>query len=108
MAKEYNQDLLAARLFGEDAQAKWNTLDLTELSEKNNYLSYTTGKSKTELKLQNNLKQNKIKWTERASENKRATITSKDLDGIANWLQHLSLIETQVFENKPKVEVKKK
>jgi hypothetical protein len=106
--KEYNQDLLAARLFGEDAQAKWNTLDLTELSEKNNYLSYTTGKSKTELKLQNNLKQNKIKWTERASENKRATITSKDLDGIANWLQHLSLIETQVFENKPKVEVKKK
>jgi len=106
--KEFNQDLLAARLFGEDAQSKWNTLDRTELSEKNNYLSYTTGKSNTELRLQNTLKQNKIKWTERTSENKRATITSKDLDGIANWLQHLSLIETQVFENKPKVEVKKK
>lgn len=106
--KENNQDLLAARLFGEDAQSKWNTLDLTELSEKNNYLSYTTGKSNIELRLQNTLKQNKIKWTERTSENKRVAITSKDLDGIANWLQHLSLIETQIFENKPKVEVKKK
>jgi threonine aldolase len=106
--KEYGQDILAARMFGEDAQSNWKTLDRTGLSEKTNYLSYTIGKSNTEARLENTIKQNKIKWTERASENKRATVTSKDLDGIANWLQHLSLIETQIFENKPKVEVKKK
>lgn len=106
--KEYGQDLLAARMFGEDAQSKWNTLDRTGLSEKINYLSYTAGKTNTELRLENNIKLNKVKWTEHTSENKRAATTSKDLDGIANWLQHLSLIETQIFENKPKVEVKKK
>jgi hypothetical protein len=106
--KEYGQDLIAARMFGEDAQSNWKTLDRTELSEKANYLSYTTGKSNTEVRLENTIKQSKIKWTERTSENKRAAVTSKDLDGIANWLQHLSLIETQIFENKPKVEVKKK
>ncbi len=106
--KEYNQDILAARMFGEDAQSNWKTLDRTGLSEKTNYLSYTTGKSNTEVRLENTIKQSKIKWTERTSENKRAAVSSKDLDGIANWLQHLSLIETQIFENKPKVEVKKK
>ena len=106
--KEYNQDILAARMFGEDAQSNWKTLDRTGLSEKTNYLSYTIGKSNTEVRLEATIKQNKIKWTERTSENKRASISSKDLDGIANWLQHLSLIETQIFENKPKVEVKKK
>ena len=106
--KEYNQDILAARMFGEDAQSKWSTLDRTGLSEKTNYLSYTTGKTNTELRLENTIKQNKVKWTERNSENKFAAITSKDLEGIANWLQHLSLIETKIFENKPKVEVKKK
>jgi hypothetical protein len=106
--KEYSQDLIASRMFGEDAQSKWNTLDKTNLSEKTNYLSYTTGKSNAEKRLESTIKQNKIKWTERTSENKQVTITSKDLDGIANWLQHLSLIETQIFENKPKVEVKKK
>lgn len=106
--KEYNQDILAARMFGEDAQSKWGTLDRTGFSEKINYLSYTTGKTNAELRLENTIKQNKVKWTERTSENKRAAITSKDLEGIANWLQHLSLIETQIFENKPKVEVKKK
>ena len=106
--KEYNQDILAARMFGEDAQSNWKTLDRTGLSEKTNYLSYTTGKSNTEVRLENTIKQSKIKWTERTSENKSAAVTSKDLDGIANWLQHLSMIETQIFENKPKVEVKKK
>jgi 1,4-alpha-glucan branching enzyme len=106
--KEYGQDLLAGRMFGEDAQSNWKTLDRMGLSEKTNYLSYTTGKSNTEARLENTNKQSKIKWTERSSDNKRVAVTSKDLDGIANWLQHLSMIETQIFENKPKVEVKKK
>ena len=106
--KEYGQDLVAARMFGEDAQSKWSTLDRTSLSEKINYLSYTTGKSNTEVRLEASIKQNKIKWTERSSENKRANISSKDLDGISNWLQHLSQIETKIIEDKPKVEVKKK
>jgi hypothetical protein len=106
--KEYGQDLIAARMFGEDAQSNWKTLDRTGLSEKTNYLSYTTGKSNTEVRLEASIKQNKIKWTERTSENKRASISSKDLDGISNWLQHLSQIETKIFEDKPKVEVKKK
>lgn len=106
--KEYGQDLIAARMFGEDAQSNWKTLDRTGLSEKTNYLSYTTGKSNTEVRLEAAIKQNKIKWTDRTSENKRASISSKDLDGISNWLQHLSQIETKIFEDKPKVEVKKK
>jgi hypothetical protein len=106
--KEYGQDIVAARMFGEDAQSNWKTLDRMGLSEKTNYLSYTTGKSNTEARLENTNKQSKIKWTERSSDNKRVAVTSKDLDGIANWLQHLSMIETQIFENKPKVEVKKK
>ena len=106
--KEYGQDLLAARMFGEDAQSKWNTLDRTNLSEKINYLSYTTGKTNTELRLESTIKQNKVKWTERISDYKRASISSKELDGISNWLQHLSQIETKIFEDKPKVDVKKK
>lgn len=106
--REYGQDLLAARMFGEDAQSKWNTLDRTSLSEKINYLSYTTGKSDMEVRLEASIKQNKIKWTERTSENKRASISSNDLDGILNWLDHLSQVKTKIIEDKPKVEVKKK
>ncbi|MFM2227978.1 MAG: hypothetical protein RL664_1321 [Bacteroidota bacterium] len=106
--REYGQDLLAARMLGEDAQSKWNTLDRTSLSEKINYLSYTIGKSDIEVRLEASIKQNKIKWTERTSENKRASISSKDLDGILNWLEHLSQMETKIIEDKPKVEVKKK
>lgn len=106
--KNFNQDLLAARMFGEDAQSKWNTLDKTTLSEKSNYLSYSSKKSNTELRFESKIKQSKIKWTDRESKNANSEISVQQLDGIYNWLQHLSQIETKVFEDKPKVEVKKK
>ena len=107
--KEFEQDLIAARLFGEDAQSKWPSLEKMSFSEKCFYLAYTSNKSNSEMRLSNNLKENKIKWTENtASSNTKQTIESKELDGILNWLQHLSEIEPKVFEDMPKVEVKKK
>lgn len=107
--KSFDQDLNAARMFGEDAQSKLNTLDRIALSDKGNYLSFQTTKSNTEIRLSNTVKQNKIKWTEHTSTlNKSVRITSKEIDGISLWLQHLSQIEPRVIEDKPKVEVKKK
>ena len=107
--KSFAQDLNAARMFGEDAQSKLNTLDRITLSDKGNYLSFQTTKSNTEIRLSNTVKQNKIKWTEHTSTlNKSVRITSKEIDGISLWLQHLSQIEPRVIEDKPKVEVKKK
>ena len=107
--KSFAQDLNAARMFGEDAQSKLNTLDRIALSDKGNYLSFQTTKSNTEIRLSNTVKQNKIKWTEHSSTlNKSVRITSKEIDGISLWLQHLSQIEPRVIEDKPKVEVKKK
>jgi hypothetical protein len=107
--KEFGQDLLAARMFGEDAQTRLMTLDRMNLSQKSNYLSYQSTKSNSELRLTNSIKQNKIKWTEHSSsKNRSINITSNELSEITRWLQHLSQIETKVFEDKPKVEVKKK
>ena len=107
--KTFGQDLTAARLFGEDAQSKWTTLDQITLPEKVNYLCYQSVKSNLEVRLTNSVKQNKIRWTEHLSErNSSINITSNELKEIALWMQHLSLIETKVFEDKPKVEVKKK
>jgi hypothetical protein len=106
--KEYGQDLLAARMFGEDAQAKWATLDRTSLSPKTFYLSYSSDKSKTEVAFENSIKADNIKWTGRSADNRNKSISAKDLDEIITWLQHLSQIETRIFEVKPNVEVKKK
>jgi dipeptidyl aminopeptidase/acylaminoacyl peptidase len=106
--KEFSQDLLAARMFGEDAQAKWATLDRTSLSPKTFYLSYSSDKSKTEVAFENSMKANNIKWTAHSADIVNKSASSKDLDGIIIWLKHLSQIETQVFEVKPNVEVKKK
>lgn len=107
--KESSQDLNAARMFGEDAQTKWPSLEKISLSEKCFYLAYSATKSNSELRLSNSIKQNKIKWTENsAASNSSITIGAKELDGILNWVQHLSQIEPEIFEDKPKVEVKKK
>jgi hypothetical protein len=107
--KFYDQDLTAARMFGEDAQSKWTTLDRFNLPEKTNYLSYQSSKSNQEIRLTNTIKQNKIKWTEHSStSNKSIKITSNELSEVALWMQHLSQIEPRVIDNKPKVEVKKK
>jgi hypothetical protein len=106
--KGYDQDLLAARMFGEDTQAKWSTLDRISLSPKTYFLSYSGEKSKTEIALENSIKENNIKWTNRSADNYNKSFSSKDLDGITTWLQHLSQIETRVFEVKPNVELKKK
>jgi hypothetical protein len=108
--KEYKQDVIAAHMFGEDAQTKWSTLDQIALSEKSSYLALTSTKSNTELTLLNSIKQKKIKWSEiTATSNRSATIHSNELDGIYNWLQNLSQIEPKKeIENKPKVDVKKK
>ena len=107
--KEFGQDINAARMFGEDAQSKYATLDRIELSPECNYLSYQTTKSNLEIRLTNSIKQNKIKWTEHTSENfQSVNVTAKELDEIAIWMQRFSHIETKVIENKPKVEVKKK
>ncbi len=107
--KEYGQDLTAARMFGEDAQSNYATLDRLKISKKANYLVYSSALSNQEVRLKGLAKQNKIKWTENTSETNRSiTVSSAELDGISNWLQHLSHIETRVFEDNPKVEVKKK
>ncbi len=106
--KEYSQDLLAVRMFGEDAQSKWSTLDRMVLSEKVNYLFRTNTKSNTERRWENANRQKNIKWTEITSDNVRVDISSKDLDGIVNWLKHLTAIEPQIFDKKPNVELKKK
>jgi hypothetical protein len=108
-SKEFGQDLLAARMFGEDAQTKLMTLDRMNLSQKSNYLSYQSTKSNIELRLTNSIKPNHIKWTEQASSKNRSVyITSNELSEITRWLQHLSQIEPRVIEDKPKVEVKTK
>jgi hypothetical protein len=107
--KTFRQDLTAARLFGEDAQSKLTTLDQITLPEKVNYLCYQSEKTNPEVRLTNPIKQNKIRWTERQSSmNSSVKITSKELDEISSWLQHLSRIEPRVIDDQPKVEVKKK
>ncbi|MFA9220751.1 MAG: alpha/beta hydrolase family protein [Sediminibacterium sp.] len=107
--KEFGQDLTAARMFGEDAQSKFASLDQIKFSKDCNYLVYSNSKENQEVRLKESAKQNNIKWTEHAVENNRSiTISAQELDGISNWIQHLSHIETKVFEDKPKVEVKKK
>jgi hypothetical protein len=107
--RTFGQDLTAARMFGEDAQSKWATLDQMRLSEECHYLVYSSSKSNAEMKLSNSSKQNKIKYTERTSSyNSSIKVNSKELDEITLWLQHHSQFETKVFEDKPKVEVKKK
>jgi hypothetical protein len=107
--KTFGQDLTAVRMFGEDAQSKWTTLDQMALSKKVNYLCYQAAKSNSEFRLNNSIKQNKIRWTEHAStKNRSINITSNELSEISLWLQHLSQIEPRVIEDKPKVEVKKK
>lgn len=106
--KAFSQDLLAARMFGEDAQSKWKTLENTLLSEKTPYFSLSTGKSNVELRLENANKQNKINWNERITDKIQLPVTSKDLDGISNWMKHFSEFETRIIEDKPNVEMKKK
>jgi hypothetical protein len=107
--KTFRQDLTAARFFGEDAQSKLTTLDQITLPEKVNYLCYQSEKTNPEVRLTNPIKQNKIRWTERqSSKNSSVKITSKELDEISSWLQHLSRIEPRVIDDQPKVEVKKK
>ncbi len=95
------QDLNAVRFFGEDSQEKWQSLDQVDLSQKCSYLSLQTVKSNWEIRLTNNAKQNQINWTEQVA-------TSNDLDLVLRWIQHLAPLKTQVLEDKPKVEVKKK
>ncbi len=107
--KTFGQDLTAARMFGEDAQSKWTTLDEMKLSEKSQYLMYSSSKSSAEIKLANSITQNNIKFTERTSyKNNSGKVSAKELDEIALWIQHLSQTETKGIEDKPKVEVKKK
>ena len=107
--KEFGQDLTAVRMFGEDAQSNYATLDRLKISQKCNYLVYSNSKSNQEVRLNSAAKQNKIKWTEHSAEaNPAITVSASELDGISNWLQHLSHIETRMIEDKPKVEVKKK
>lgn len=95
------QDLNAVRLFGEDAQEKWKSLDNLELSPKCNYFSVQSTKSNMENRLTSNLKQNQINWNEQVA-------TSNDLDAVLRWIQHLSPMKTQVIDDSPKVEVKTK
>ena len=107
--KTFGQDLTAARMFGEDAQSKWTTLDQMELPGKVNYLCYQSAKSNPEVRLTNSIKQNQIRWTEHiATRNSSINITSNELKEITLWMQHLSQIEPRVIDDKPKVEVKKK
>jgi hypothetical protein len=107
--KTFGQDLTAARMFGEDAQSKWKTLEQMELPKKVNYLCYQSSKSNPEVRLTNSIKQNQIRWTEHiAARNSSINITSNELKEIALWIQHFSQIETRVIEDNPKVEVKKK
>jgi len=107
--KEYGEDLTAVRMFGEDAQSKYALLDQAKLSKKCNYLVYSYSKANQELRLSYSAKQNKVKWTDYTAEQNAANAaTSRELDGISNWLQHFSHFDTRVIEVKPKVEVKKK
>ena len=107
--KTFGQDLTAARMFGEDAQSQWKTLEQMELPKKVNYLCYQSAKSNPEVRLTNSIKQNQIRWTEHLAErNSSINITSNELKEIALWIQHFSQIETRVIEDNPKVEVKKK
>ena len=107
--KTFGQDLTAARMFGEDAQSKWTTLDQMELPGKVNYLCYQSAKSNPEVRLTNSIKQNQIRWTEHiTTRNSSINITSNELKEITLWMQHLSQIEPRVIDDKPKVEVKKK
>lgn len=107
--KKFNQDLTAARIFGEDAQSKWTTLDEMKLSEKSQYLVYSSAKSNAETKLTTSIKQSNIKYTERiSSKNNSGKVSSEELEEIRLWLQQLSPIETKGIENKPKADVKTK
>ncbi len=107
--KIFGQDLTAARMFGEDAQSKWTTLEQITLPGKVNYLCYQSAKSNPEVRLTSSIKQNQIRWTEHiAARNSSISITSNELKEIALWMQHLSQIEPRVIDDKPKVEVKKK
>ena len=107
--KKFNQDLTAARMFGEDAQSKWTTLDEMKLSEKSQYLVYSSAKSNAETKLTTSIKQSNIKYTERiSSKNNSGKVSSEELEEIRLWLQQLSPIETKGIENKPKADVKTK
>ena len=107
--KKLNQDLTAARMFGEDAQSKWTTLDEMKLSEKSQYLVYSSAKSNAETKLTTSIKQSNIKYTERiSSKNNSGKVSSEELEEIRLWLQQLSPIETKGIENKPKADVKTK
>ena len=107
--KIQGQDLMAARMFGEDAQSKWSTLDRMKLSEHCHYLVYSSKKSISEEKLANSAKQSKIIWAEFEINSQRSNkVNAKQLDEIANWLRPLSKFETQVIEDKPKVDVNKK
>ena len=107
--KTFGQDLTAARMFGEDAQSKWTTLDEMKLSGKSQYLVYSSSKSNAEIKLTTSTKQNNINYTERtSSKNNSGKVTAKELEEITLWLRHLSQIETKSIEDKPKVDVKTK
>ena len=107
--KFYGQDLTAARMFGEDAQSKWSTLDRIALSDKCRYLNHQSVKSKAEVLLSKSITESKIVWTDRqSSSNSSLKITSKELEGISLWMQHMSQIEPHVIDDKPKVEVKTK
>jgi hypothetical protein len=59
--------------------------------------------------LSKSITESKIVWTDRqSSSNSSLKITSKELEGISLWMQHMSQIEPRVIDDKPKVEVKKK
>lgn len=106
--KTQSEDLTAVRMFGEDAQSKWSTLDRMKFSEHCHYLVYSSKKSIPEEKLSNSAKTSKIIWAEFEINTHRSNkINAKYLNEIANWLRPLSQIETKVIEEKPKVEVKK-
>ena len=107
--KKGGQDLIAARMFGEDAQSKWTPIDQISFSDKVNFLSFQSSKSNLELRLNAAIKQNKIRWTDNSAEaNPSIRINAKELDSISLWLQKFSQIETKVIEDSPKVDVKKK
>ena len=101
------QDLTAVRMFGEDAQSKWESPDLMSLSSSSMYLNYAPAQSNIAIRLSNAAKLSKIKWNERPTAF-GSKIDSKELEAVTTWMLHLSKIETRIIEDKPKVEVKKK
>ena len=101
------QDLTAVRMFGEDAQSKWESPDLMSLSSSSMYLNYAPAQSNIAIRLSNAAKLSKIKWNERPTAI-GSKIDSKELEAVTTWMLHLSKIETRIIEDKPKVEVKKK